>query len=94
MEGFTVITVKTRVAARTFRIVLGSGGKRKDRHIKKKNRKRKAGTAIDGHCDFGMWKQKGQAQRLTDIVVSVNFSDYSGSLSWSFYCDYLPLPTC
>jgi hypothetical protein len=37
---------------------------------------------------------KGQAQQLTDIVVSVNFSDYSGSLSWSFYCDYLPLPTC
>jgi hypothetical protein len=30
----------------------------------------------------------GHAQRLTDMVVSVNFSDWSGSLSWAFYCDY------
>jgi hypothetical protein len=26
--------------------------------------------------------EKGQAQRLTDMVVLVNFSDCSGSLSW------------
>ena len=37
---------------------------------------------------------KGQAQRLTGMVILVTFVDYSGSLSWSFYCDYLPLPTC
>ena len=65
-----------------------SSGK-KDKGQKK--RQKRTGTAIDKKDKKD---KKGQAQRLTDMVISVNFVDCSGSLSWGFYCDYLPFSTC
>ena len=50
-----------------------------NRHSNKKEPQKRTGTK-----EPQRHHKKGQAQQLTDMVVSVNFVDYSGSLSWSF----------
>ncbi len=57
-------------------------------------RRRQSAFAADGNHMRKTSYKKGQAQRLTDMVISVNFVDCSDSLFWGSYCDDIPFSTC